>query len=142
MTHRTQRRIGWCQRGTPSAWRKPLRRRDRPLKSAASGRALLADCSEFLLVVDLRSVLYEKTTDAGELIRLGRKHHNIEIEIRQISTGQLEAAGVVRVVDVNNTRHLVWNAFLQSLDRIRVVVGLARGVVVGRHAHPLLILGR
>ena len=85
-------------------------------------------------MVDLGAVLHEEALDAGELVLLRREHDDVELQVGQVGTGQLEARGVVRVLDVYRRRELVGDALLQGLDRLAVVVGLAGGVVVGRHA--------
>ena len=89
-------------------------------------------------MVELRPVLHEEAVDAGELVRLRREHHDVEVEVGEIVSGELEAR-VVGVIDVDDTGHLVGDTLLEGLDRLGVVVGLPRCVVVGCHAHPSLM---
>ena len=59
---------------------------------------------------------------------------DIQLEVRQVCPGQFESRGVVGVFIANRAGELVRHALLQGLDRLAVVVGLAGGVVIGRHA--------
>jgi uncharacterized membrane protein YedE/YeeE len=102
------------------------------------GGALHADRTQLLFVVQLRAMLHKEAADTGELVCLRRQNDDVEVEVRKVLTGELKAAGVVGIVDIHLARHLVRDAFLQGLDALRVIVGLAGCVVIGCHAHPLL----
>ena len=99
-----------------------------------SGRAHDADGAEGGLVVDLGAVLDEEALDAGELVVLRGQHDDVELEVGEVGTGQFEPGRVVGVFVADRTGELVGHALLQGLDRLAVVVGLAGGVVIGRHA--------
>src|SRR6478735_8603880 len=84
--------------------------------------ALSTDRAVCGLVIELRAVLHEEAVRTGELVLLCRENDDVELEVRQVGTRQLEA------------RRLVGNALLERLDRLAVVLGLAGGVVIGGHA--------
>jgi hypothetical protein len=66
-------------------------------------------------VIELGAVLDEETVHAGELVGLGRQHHDVEVEVGEICTGQLETPGIVGVIDVDHAGHLVRDALFKSL---------------------------
>jgi hypothetical protein len=45
-------------------------------------------------VIELGAVLDEETVHAGELVGLGRQHHDVEVEVGEICTGQLRNPGL------------------------------------------------
>jgi len=67
-------------------------------------------------------VLDEEAAHAGELVRLLGQHDDVEIDVRQIGARELEAARVVRVVDVDRRARRVRDPLLERLDRLAVVV--------------------
>lgn len=69
-------------------------------------------------MVDLRTVLHEEAVHTGELVSLRRKHHDVEFDVGEIGTSEIETTGVIGVVDVYYARHLVGDALLEGLDRL------------------------
>src|SRR5512144_1478947 len=114
--------------------------------AGTSGRALLADQRVALLHRELAAVVDEEAARARELVRLPREHPDAELLPRQVRTGELQRLGQLGLVDVDDAGGLVDAPCLELLDAVlaELVVGLARGVVVGRHGNaalrPLLVL--
>lgn len=84
-------------------------------------------------------MLDQEAADAGELVGLRGQDDDIEVEVGEVLAGEFKPR-VVRIIGVDDTRHFVGNALLQSLDRVGVLIRLAGGVVVRSHASPLLVI--
>src|SRR5690606_2330885 len=92
---------GWPPRsGAPAAERRraPDLRGRGALRMLRSGRAFLADGAVRALVVELRAVLHEETAHAGELVLLRRQHDDVQLEVGQVGSRQVEARRVVGVL--------------------------------------------
>src|SRR5829696_2590139 len=78
---------------------------------------------------------YQEAASAGELIRLARQHPNGELLVGEVRAWKLEGFGRLGLVFVNLAGVLVVTASLELFDAvfIQFFVGLARGVVIGRH---------
>src|SRR5215208_6396424 len=78
---------------------------------------------------------YQEAASASELIRLARQHPNGELLVGEIRAWKLEGFGRLGLVFVNLAGVLVVTASLELFDAvfIQFFVGLARGVVIGRH---------
>src|SRR5215203_1693132 len=78
---------------------------------------------------------YQEAASAGELIRLARQHPNGELLVGEVRAWKFEGFGRLGLVFVNLAGVLVVTASLELFDAvfIQFFIGLARGVVIGRH---------
>src|ERR1039457_2415706 len=94
----------------------------------------------------LAAVVYVEATRTGELICLPRQHAQREFFVGKIRARQFERLGEIRLVAFEDATLPVGAACLQLFETVftKVLVNLARGVVIGRHGNLrcLVILGR
>jgi hypothetical protein len=67
-------------------------------------------------VVELRSVFYEETLHTGELVSLGGKHDNVELDVSQVLAFELQGPKIVGILRVDHARKFVRNPLLKSLN--------------------------
>jgi hypothetical protein len=84
---------------------------------------------------DLAAMSYQEAASTGELVRLARQHPNGQLLVREVCAWKLKCFCRLRLVFVNLPRVLIVTASLELFDAVFVqfFVGLARGVVIGRH---------
>src|SRR4029450_3991825 len=84
---------------------------------------------------DLAAMSYQEAAGTGEFIGLSRQHPNGQLFVRQVRARKLECFRGLRLVFVDLPRVLIVAASLELFDAVFVqfFIGLARGVVIGRH---------
>lgn len=75
----------------------------------------------------------EKTRLTRELVGLRRKHDDVQFHVGEILPTHLETVRIVSVIEFA-TRSRRGNPFLESVQRLVIVVSLSRGIVVGGHS--------
>ena len=96
-TRTIRRRTGWCRRVDPkNSPRRSTRSGSMPPEAALRAPSILAHRPELGVVVELRLVLDEEAVDAGELVSLRRQNDDIQVEVGEVCTDQLEAPGCRR----------------------------------------------
>ncbi len=70
-------------------------------------------------MVDLRAMLHEEALDAGELVFLRGQHDDVQLQVGEVGAGQLEARGVVGILDVDGPDILSGTrSFRASIDSL------------------------
>src|SRR6478609_1523299 len=104
-------------------------------RASCSGGALPADQDAGLLAGELAAVVHQETPGTRELVGLAREDPHRELLAGQVCARELEALGLLGLVDVDARGALVDATALELLDGVlgQLVVRLARCVVVGCH---------
>jgi uncharacterized protein YbjT (DUF2867 family) len=72
-----------------------------------------------------------KTLGTGELIVL--RWQNYYLKVFSDDLRNHKRLRLVSIINVDYAGKLVWNALLDGLDRLVIVVGLSRCIVIGGH---------
>jgi hypothetical protein len=84
---------------------------------------------------NLAAMPYQKTAGAGELIGLSWQYSDSQLFMREVGAWKLKRFRRLSLIFVNLSGVLIVAASLELFDAVFVqfFIGLARGVVIGRH---------